>query len=192
MRHYWGTDTAQPVHGNLAQSCPQQHQRRIADDDIRRRQAEVAERGTPFRRSPDPRSDADALLTGGCLCGAVRYTLDVWPKAAHCHCRACRRISGAAFSTWASVPARAFHILSGRISVIRSSDRAERGSCTCCGSLLTMVYDTGTEVSVTVGSLDDPDGLRASESLWTSERLCWTAAIDAGLPVWPGDAPGDG
>ena len=38
-------------------------------------------------------------ITGGCLCGAVRfaYTGAVGPGA-YCHCTDCRRITGSAFS----------------------------------------------------------------------------------------------
>ena len=43
-------------------------------------------------------------LTGGCLCGAVRYEAG-WPPnwSAHCHCRDCQRASGAAFATYAGI-----------------------------------------------------------------------------------------
>jgi hypothetical protein len=35
-------------------------------------------------------------VTGGCLCGAVRYDAEVYLKQAqYCHCRTCQRSSGA-------------------------------------------------------------------------------------------------
>jgi hypothetical protein len=38
---------------------------------------------------------------GGCLCGAVRYSIALPPQwVAHCHCSMCRRAHGAAFVTW--------------------------------------------------------------------------------------------
>jgi hypothetical protein len=34
-------------------------------------------------------------LTGGCVCGAVRYRIDAMPfDAGYCHCTLCRRSSG--------------------------------------------------------------------------------------------------
>ena len=41
---------------------------------------------------------AEHALTGGCPCGAVRYTLDRRPMFVHCcHCRWCQRETGSAF-----------------------------------------------------------------------------------------------
>ena len=40
------------------------------------------------------------FLTGGCMCGAVRYRISAKPMAAAlCHCNRCRPQSGSAFST---------------------------------------------------------------------------------------------
>jgi hypothetical protein len=42
------------------------------------------------------------MLEGGCLCGAVRWTAEEEPKAAHhCYCSMCRRWTGGAFATLA-------------------------------------------------------------------------------------------
>ena len=39
--------------------------------------------------------------SGGCLCGKVRYEASETPGwVGHCHCRLCRRHTGAAFATW--------------------------------------------------------------------------------------------
>ena len=45
-------------------------------------------------------------MTGGCRCGAVRYTLavDALPKAYACHCHQCQKWTGSAFSLQALVP----------------------------------------------------------------------------------------
>ena len=41
-------------------------------------------------------------LSGGCLCGDVRYEVRGTPvHVFHCHCSMCRRAGGTAFQTWA-------------------------------------------------------------------------------------------
>ena len=61
-------------------------------------------------------------LTGGCLCGAVRYEISgepVW--SAHCHCRSCQKALGASFATWSKVKAENFAVTRGRITVCETS-----------------------------------------------------------------------
>ncbi|NOX95266.1 MAG: hypothetical protein GXP04_09290 [Alphaproteobacteria bacterium] len=39
--------------------------------------------------------------SGGCQCGAHRFEIISTPKfACKCHCKSCRKATGAAFSTW--------------------------------------------------------------------------------------------
>ena len=41
-----------------------------------------------------------AKVTGGCLCGAVRYTAEADTAGAGvCHCRDCQKFTGSAFAT---------------------------------------------------------------------------------------------
>src|SRR5438094_273119 len=48
-------------------------------------------------------------LTGGCLCGAVRYEIEGKLRhITHCHCGMCRKAHGAAFATYASLARRRF------------------------------------------------------------------------------------
>src|SRR5262245_36008069 len=55
-----------------------------------------------------------AAITGGCLCGAIRYETDVAPiDTGYCHCRMCQRASGAPVLAWASFPIDAFRYTAG-------------------------------------------------------------------------------
>ena len=53
-------------------------------------------------------------ITGGCLCGELRYEI-TGPVSivANCHCTMCRRASGAPFVTWAVVSRNAFRFTAG-------------------------------------------------------------------------------
>jgi hypothetical protein len=78
-------------------------------------------------------------MTGGCLCGAVRF--EVTPRTkwcAHCHCSLCRRAHGAAFVTWFGVKRSSFELVAGSddLSWYRSTPQARRGFCSRCGSTI--------------------------------------------------------
>ncbi len=95
-------------------------------------------------------------LTGGCLCGAVRYEVTAEPRSAStCHCRMCQRQSGSAFMGFFTVPASGLR-LTGEIRLYESP-LATRGFCPACGSNLTMTYlHERDAVGITMGTLDDP------------------------------------
>ncbi|TMI04008.1 MAG: GFA family protein, partial [Betaproteobacteria bacterium] len=87
------------------------------------------------------RSDAmPALLTGGCLCGAIRYTVNA-PVATlrACHCTNCQKSSGAAGTVNAVVPSASFRITKGATrkyddSATHSGRTLSRHFCADCGS----------------------------------------------------------
>ncbi|MFE1600377.1 GFA family protein [Methylobacterium sp. ID0610] len=130
------------------------------------------------------------MLTGGCLCGQVRYAADgpVFHETI-CHCACCRRAVGAASVAWFSVPRAAFRLTAGEPARYRSSPGVLRGFCGVCGTSLT--YETRGHpdaVDVTVASLDDPDAVVPRDHTQAAERLRWTIIGD-GLPVHPGARP---
>lgn len=76
-------------------------------------------------------------LTGGCLCGAVRYTLSEEPtKIGACHCSMCRRWSGGIYLASEAKPDGMAIDGTENLTVFKSSDWAERGFCNKCGSSL--------------------------------------------------------
>ena len=74
-------------------------------------------------------------ISGGCLCGQVRYVLKAPPtEGCFCHCRMCQRASGAFAVAWASVAAADFCLRRGKLRYVNSSSTARRGFCADCGS----------------------------------------------------------
>ncbi len=115
-------------------------------------------------------------LTGGCQCGAVRYRLDAAPDGASiCHCRMCQKAGGAPFMAFAGVRNGKFVVTQGRIAVFASSDIAERGFCARCGTPLTYRGVGAEHVSVTIGSLDDPNAVAPEGQLGVESKLNWLA-----------------
>ncbi len=133
-------------------------------------------------------SPGDGVLTGGCLCGAVRYRASHAYDVAHCHCSRCRRGVGAAFVTWFSVRNENVE-LAGEPTRYRASGNTTRGFCGTCGTSLTYQHDDSPdEVIVSVGSLDDPDSVQPLWHEWSSRKLGWIS-IEDGLPCFRENVP---
>jgi hypothetical protein len=123
---------------------------------------------------------------GGCLCGATRYRA-AGPAANRCccHCRSCRRASGAPYVAWATVPAAGFALTRGRLATFRSSEPVTRGFCPTCGTALTYAHRSRAgEIDLAVATLDDPAALPPECHIWVSHRLPWVVLGD-GLPCYP-------
>lgn len=122
-------------------------------------------------------------LSGGCLCGAVRYR--AWGEIKgvnNCYCGMCRKSSGAGFTTFVGFD-KAHVEFSGEAPVsYRSSKNAERGFCGTCGSPITFVYLSEPEaIWFSAGSLDDAGALRPTANWYLPDKLDWVHA-DRSLP----------
>ena len=89
--------------------------------------------------------EVPSRLTGGCMCGAVRYEISERPMfGALCHCDRCRPQSGSAFSTVVFIK-RSTLRLEGETTVFEdvgaSGKRVGRRCCARCGSPLTTEPD---------------------------------------------------
>ena len=107
---------------------------------------------------------------GQCLCGAVRFTAK---KAANevgaCHCAMCRRWSGSPLMT---VDCGTEVVFEGadNISVYDSSEWAERGFCSVCGSNLFYRLKHNGEHQMLAGLFDDPDGLQLEHQVFIDQK----------------------
>ena len=113
--------------------------------------------------------------TGGCLCGAVRYEISEAPKRnGYCHCRMCRRATGAPVFAGVSLRKSAFRLTRGESRRYRSSARAFRHFCGECGSpLFFEPLDSPAFWEVLVGSLDDPSWVEMERHVFTASRIPW-------------------
>jgi hypothetical protein len=131
-------------------------------------------------------------MTGGCLCGGVRYELSgPFLRAGHCHCERCRRHSGAAVCTQGRVERRHFRLVQGEelIRVYRTPGHATKALCTVCGSsLFGGTWPDGPEVSIRFGSLDGDPGIRPQVHTFVASKAPWDEITDD-LPQYPGALP---
>jgi hypothetical protein len=105
-------------------------------------------------------------VTGGCLCGALRFTATGAPyRVGLCHCLDCRKHHGALFHASAIYPEDAVTITGA------ACHYRDRSFCPTCGS---PVYARiGDEIGINLGALDAPDQFRPTYELWTIRREGW-------------------
>ena len=120
---------------------------------------------------------------GRCECGSVAFTIarDALREPSACHCSQCRRTSG---HFWSGTTAKNTEISfqsDSTLSWYRSSDRAERGFCTNCGSSLFYRPIDSDHVSVAMGALDQPTGTHLRRHIFTGSKGDYYDIAD-GLP----------
>lgn len=110
-------------------------------------------------------------VSGGCLCGGVRYVATGRPwRVGLCHCLDCRKHHGALFHASAI-------FLEDAVTVEgETRSYAGRFFCPRCGS--PVFARTGDEIEINLGSLDAPDQFRPTYESWTVRREAW-------LPPFP-------
>ncbi len=126
-------------------------------------------------------------LTGGCLCGGVRYEIsEPLLSAGYCHCTRCQRRTGAAASPQARVAPGSFRIVSGE-ELVREWDPGEggflKGFCSTCGSALWGRSPVDPELmGVRLGTFDDDPGIRPSHRSFVAYAAVWEPIPDDRLP----------
>lgn len=131
-------------------------------------------------------------LTGRCLCGAVRYTLQgpLRPVVA-CHCKMCRRLTGHFFAATQVETANLHLDEDAGLSWYQSSPDVRRGFCSQCGSSLFFQRAGTGRTTVAAGTLDEPTGLRLVQHIFTRHAGDYYD-INDDLPRYDehGDMPG--
>lgn len=136
---------------------------------------------------------ASAPLTGGCLCGGVRFEVTEPPvSAGYCHCTRCQRRTGTGAAVSARLAAGSLRIVSGE-ELIRSfepDDGFAKDFCSACGSALWSRHPTDPDViSVRMGAFDGDPGVRPSYRQFVAYAAPWEGLPDDGLPRYPERRP---
>lgn len=110
---------------------------------------------------------------GGCLCGALRYSLAARPRAVNaCHCLDCKKLSGSTHFLSLMFDRAAFSANGAPLARYRK--RADSGReidiirCANCGTRLWHEPQANPElVFVVGGTLDDPSWVVPASHIWT-------------------------
>ncbi len=117
-------------------------------------------------------------ITGGCLCGAVRYSADAAPTfVGICHCRDCQKYTGSAFAAVVALPKSALTVSGEMKSFTKAGDSGKpiaRLFCPECGS---SIIDEGEimpgVVMIGAGTLDDPSWVKPTTQIYCMSAQPW-------------------
>ncbi len=105
-------------------------------------------------------------VTGGCLCGAVRFAASGAPyRVGVCHCLDCRKHHGALFHASAIFPESAVAVTG------ETRAYAGRHFCPACGA--SVFSRSADEIEIALGALDETDRFVPTYELWTVRREAW-------------------
>jgi hypothetical protein len=127
----------------------------------------------------------DFPLTGGCLCGGVRYEIDEpLVVASYCHCTRCQRRTGTAASAQGRIAPGSLRIVQGE-ELVREWQPPDNGFakcfCSACGGALWSRNHEGEVASVRLGTFDGDPGIRPSYRTFTAYAAAWEPIPDDGM-----------
>lgn len=102
---------------------------------------------------------SETTYTGGCLCGAVRFSARGPALNPHsCSCKMCQRHSGALTTVWVEFPKDSISWTGpgGAPATYRSSEISSRAFCPTCGGALGAIDDAPV-VALLLGAFDNAD-----------------------------------
>jgi hypothetical protein len=118
-------------------------------------------------------------ITGGCMCGAIRYTVEGEPRHnALCHCTDCRRAAGAPMVGWALFRQDQVTITGTPVDYNSSRDN-HRQFCSTCGTGLFFYSESVFPgmVDIQSATFDDPDALVPTGCIQMADAPRWLASV---------------
>lgn len=131
------------------------------------------------------------MVTGRCMCGAVRYEVRGRLRdAVICHCVACRRWHGSSPSMVAA--SRELVSVTGDELVWYAAEgKPRRGFCSRCGSSLFWDAPERPSLTIAAGTMDHPSGVRQKGHIFVAHAGDYGLLAEDGLPHHPYSAPPD-
>jgi hypothetical protein len=121
-------------------------------------------------------------MKGSCLCGGIKFSFEkFYADIANCHCSMCRKFSGAAYGTFGTVNAENICWESGLelIKVFRSSQKAQRGFCSTCGSsIYYRLVIPNAPFEIALGLLEAEPAEAVTANIFCAYRPDWPRNIE--------------
>ena len=121
-----------------------------------------------------------AELSGGCLCGSIRYKIINEPILAYtCHCRFCQKDTGTAHRSALAVLNEQVQLSGKEIKVYtyKSDDHGRelyKNFCPDCGTTIALKTQRFPERQVImIGTLDNPSQIDLTTHMFAEEAFHW-------------------
>lgn len=122
-------------------------------------------------------TQAAQKVTGGCLCGAVRFEAEAFlRKAYYCHCTDCQKNSGQPAAMGVPIKMGTLRFTGEEPKYYVSSPWGLRGFCPHCGSgIVWKARDPAEDwlTNLSPGSLDNPQDVRPDMHVHVDRQLSW-------------------
>jgi hypothetical protein len=118
-------------------------------------------------------------MTGGCICGDVRFAIESAPLIAHaCHCRDCQKHTGSVFSLGLVLHATSFNVTRGTAVPGFSKGINQHHFCPECHCWLWSIPGNSPDmIALRATFLDDPSWFVPMMEVNTVERLPWSGTL---------------
>ena len=119
-----------------------------------------------------------STITGGCLCGKIRYSADTEPRfVGVCHCHDCQKFTGSAFAAIIALPKSAFRMTGNPKGFTKRGDSGKpiaRLFCPECGaSVMDEAEAMPGIVMIAAGTLDDPSWVKPTTQIYCASAQPW-------------------
>lgn len=122
----------------------------------------------------------DTPHTGGCRCGAVRFSAAAAPHhVSYCHCADCRRASGAPVSAFVGFAADSVSF-EGEAPRRHENGPVARSFCASCGSPIAYTDSRlAADIWIMLGAMDQPAAYKPTHHAWVREQLPYVHMPDS-------------
>ena len=123
---------------------------------------------------------SDQVATGGCFCEQIRFRATgdaTW--VSYCHCRGCRKLTGAAFTVYVCYPDTQVELVEDSPRVFEPSPGIRQSFCGRCGTSIWYEDDTlPGDVYFAIGVFDAPEQYVPESHGNVAEMLEWLRISD--------------